>query len=152
MTRQELDDFHAAFAQSPNTHIDTLPFFERTYSKTDLMISEPGTSMCILFVPYNKPIICTVGKTTDKDVTSYVKEVMAGLYCADTVDATLELVEKIRSGWRDEEKTRIHARYAEELLAPLREKSFAEHVRDAFLHDAPPCAGSVVQRKGNEPC
>ena len=152
MTRQELDELKSAFDQSPNTHIDDLPFFERTYSMTDLVISEPGTSMCILFVPYNRPIICTVGKKTNKDVTKYIQDIMKGLYCSSSVENTVKLVEKLRNGWRDDEKAKLHVRFANDLLAPLREKPFAEHVRDAFLHDAPPCAGSVVQRKGDGPC
>ncbi len=140
MTKQELDELKYAFAQSPNTHIDDLPFFERTYSMTDLVISEPGTSMCILFVPYNKPIICTVGKRTNKDVTAYIQNIMKGLYCSKSVETTMELVEKLRNGWYDEEKKRLHTIFANELLAPLREKPFAEHVREALLQDAPPCA------------
>ena len=143
MTKQGLDDLKSAFAQSPNTHIDDLPFFERTYSMADLVISEPGTSMCILFVPYNKPIICTVGKETNKDVTAYIQNIMKGLYCSNSVETTMELVEKLRSGWRDVEKTKIHAHFADELLAPLLEKPFAEHVRDALLQNRPPCADVV---------
>ena len=149
MTRQELDDLKSAFAQSPNTHIDNLPFFEKTYSMTDLVISEPGTSMCILFVPYNKPIICTVGKGTYKDVTAYIKNIMKGLYCSNSVETTMELVEKLRSGWRDGEKEKLHVKIANELLDPLREKPFAEHVRDALLKDVPPCATTIQSKEVN---